>query len=61
MLSKFTTYLKEVRLELKKVNWPTRSQTTKYTLAVIGISLAFAVFFGAFDYVFSWLLNIFIL
>lgn len=61
MLSKITTYLKDVRLELKKVNWPTRSQTTKYTLAVVGISLAFAVFFGAIDYLFSWVLNTFIL
>lgn len=61
MFSKLTTYLKDVRLELKKVNWPTRSQTTKYTLAVIAISLVFAIFFGALDFVFSWVLNNFIL
>ena len=50
-------YLKEVRTELKKVNWPTREQTIKYTLTVIVISLATAIFFGALDYVFGWLLN----
>ncbi len=54
-------YLKEVRAELKKVNWPTRAQTIKYTLAVIAISLAVALFFGALDYVFGWILNTFII
>ena len=50
-------YLKEVRSELKKVNWPNRAQTIKYTVAVLVISLALAVFFGALDYGFGWVLN----
>ncbi len=61
MFSKLTHFLKEVQVELKKVNWPTKTQTTKYTLAVIGISLATALLFGALDYMFSWLLETFIL
>lgn len=54
---KLIDYLKEVRTETKKVNWPTRKQTIKYTLVVIGIALAVAVFLGALDYLFG---NIFI-
>ena len=58
MFKKAISYFKEVRVELKKVNWPTRSQTFKYTIAVISMSLAMAVFFGGIDYVFSLLINI---
>ena len=50
-------YLKEVRAELKKVNWPNRAQTIKYTVAVLIISIALALFFGALDYGFGWILN----
>ncbi|MEK9174753.1 MAG: preprotein translocase subunit SecE, partial [Patescibacteria group bacterium] len=61
MLNKLTTYLKEVRLELSKVNWPSREQTTRYTFLVIGVSLAVAFFLGGLDYIFSWVLNKFVL
>ncbi len=58
---KITTFLKEVRLEMKKVNWPTRQQTIRYTLIVIGVSVAVAAFLGALDFIFTALLNKFIL
>ncbi|MDP3764171.1 MAG: preprotein translocase subunit SecE [bacterium] len=60
-MNKLTSYLKDVRVELTKVNWPTREQTTRYTLLVIGVSLAVAVFLGGLDYVFSFILNKFVL
>ncbi len=37
--------------ELKKVSWPSKKDTLKYTYAVIGLSAALALFFGALDYV----------
>lgn len=46
-------YFKEVRAEMKHVSWPTRSQTIAYTLVVIAISLATAVYLGLWDYIFS--------
>ena len=55
------TFLKEVRLEMKKVNWPTRQETLRYTLIVVGISIAVAAFLGAIDFIFTILLNQFIL
>jgi len=61
MLNKITTFLKEVRLEMKKVNWPTREETIRYTLIVIGISVAVAIFLGGLDFVFTTLINKFIL
>ncbi|OIP76460.1 MAG: preprotein translocase subunit SecE [Parcubacteria group bacterium CG2_30_36_18] len=60
-ISKITTFLKEVRLEMKKVNWPTREETIRYTLIVIGISVAVAIFLGGLDFIFATLLNRFIL
>jgi preprotein translocase subunit SecE len=61
IFSKITTFLKEVRLELKKVTWPTRQDTVKYTMTVVIISLGVALFLGAADYIFAWLLKKFIL
>jgi preprotein translocase subunit SecE len=58
--SKVITFLKEVKLELKKVNWPTRKETVKYTLIVIGVSAAVAAFLGGLDFIFTTLLNRFI-
>ena len=60
-LNKITTFFKEVRLEMKKVNWPTRKETIRYTLIVIGVSVAAAVFLGGVDFAFTTILNRFIL
>jgi len=57
MITKLVTFLKEVKLEIKKVNWPTRQQTIKYTLIVIGISAGVAAFLGTLDFIFTALLN----
>ena len=43
-MGKLTSYLKDVRVELGKVNWPTREQTTTYTMLVIGVCLVVAIF-----------------
>ncbi|MBW2963620.1 preprotein translocase subunit SecE [Candidatus Woesearchaeota archaeon] len=46
-------YIKDSIIELKKVTWPTKKETTNYTLLVIGISLAIAAFIGIIDFFFS--------
>lgn len=43
-------FLTEVKNELAKVVWPTRSETVKYTVIVILFSLGVALILGAFDY-----------
>ncbi len=53
-MNKITKYVKESAEEMKKVTWPTKKETRQYTLLVIGISLAVAIFLGALDYIFSW-------
>ena len=55
------TFLKEVRLEMKKINWPTRQETLRYTLIVIGMSVVVAIFLGGLDVIFRRLLESLIL
>jgi preprotein translocase subunit SecE len=61
MFQRLIQYFKEVKLELGRVNWPTREQTIKYTTIIIVVSLAVAFFLGGLDYLFSWILNKFVL
>ncbi|HUV81096.1 MAG TPA: preprotein translocase subunit SecE [Patescibacteria group bacterium] len=60
IINKTIVFLKEVRLEMKKVNWPTKKETVKYTLIVIGISLGVALYLGGLDFLFIALRNKFI-
>ncbi len=45
---------------MAKVKWPTKSDTINYTIVVIGVSLAVAVFLGALDFVFTTGFNFFL-
>lgn len=58
---KIVIFVKEVRIEMKKVNWPNRQETLRYTLIVVAVSLVVAAFLGALDFIFSALINKFIL
>jgi len=60
-MKKILTFLKETKVELKKVNWPTRKETTKYTLIVIGSSLVVAIFLGGLDFFFTWIITNFLI
>lgn len=61
LLEKLINYLKETRIELKHVNWPTRKVALNYTFLVIGISLAVAAYLGVFDKIFTSLLDALVL
>jgi len=61
MSNKAIQFIKEAKAELLKVNWPTKQQTINYTLTVIGISIAIALFLGGWDYFFESIFKTFIL
>jgi len=46
-------YLRETRAELKKVTWPTREEAMNLTYIVLGVTLAFSVFLGLLDWIFT--------
>ena len=51
-------YLRETRGELYKVTWPTREESQRLTLIVLGVTAAMAIFLGVLDFTFSNLLNL---
>jgi len=57
---RFIQYLKDTKGELKHVSWPTRRQSTYFTVLVIVLSLITAVFLGIFDTIFTKLLGLII-
>lgn len=54
-------FLKEVRIEMKKVSWLSRREVLNYTTVVILLSAVVGVYLGALDFVFGELLRILIL
>jgi preprotein translocase SecE subunit len=60
-MNRFVNYLKDTRAELIHVSWPTRRQAIVFTIVVIVISIITAAFLGLFDYIFSLILQKFIL
>ena len=60
MFKKFTTYIKNSFVELKKVSWPTEKQTINNTLLVVGISLAVAIFLALIDFLLTKILQLII-
>jgi preprotein translocase subunit SecE len=51
-------FLREVRVELKKVTWPSRKQTIGSTVVVIVIVLLISAFLGIVDMGLSSLINV---
>lgn len=53
-------FLGEVKQELHKVQWPTKTQTMRYSLLVVAISIAVAIYLGVLDYFFAFVLKQFV-
>lgn len=60
-MQSITNYFKEARVELAKVIWPTRQETTRSTIMVIGLSVFVAVFLGGLDILFTFIMRTFVL
>lgn len=61
MLNAIKNYFVGAFQEMKKVTWPTKSQTINYSIMVIALSVGMALFFGVLDYIFNWgVTNIFL-
>jgi preprotein translocase subunit SecE len=52
-MNKIINYFKTSWAEMKKVSWPTKKQTFEYSMLVICLSVGFALYFVALDYVFN--------
>lgn len=55
------TFLREAKVELLRVNWPSRQEIFRYTVLVVVISISVAIFLGALDFLFSFLVETYLL
>ncbi len=51
-------YIKEVRLELNKVAWPSRHEVITFTIIVLAMVVVFGLYTGALDFIFQQLLKL---
>jgi len=58
IFGKTAQFLREVKVELKKVTWPSRKQTIGSTVVVIALVMIISVFLGAVDLGLSSLIRI---
>lgn len=54
-------FVKQSRDELRKVHWPTRQQTIRYTGIVVVASLAVSLLIGGIDYILAFVLERFVI
>ncbi len=52
-MNKITDYIKEIKVEMNNVKWPSRKQTIGFTVAVILVSVLVAYYIGLFDFIFK--------
>ncbi len=60
MANKFLNYIKDTRVEMKKVNWLSRKEVINFTIVVIVVSIGVSAVLGAFDAVFSKVISVLI-
>jgi preprotein translocase subunit SecE len=61
VVQRVADYLREVSVELRRVDWPTRTELVRMSIVVLVVLSLLALYLGAFDYIFTvvvkrWLL-----
>jgi preprotein translocase SecE subunit len=51
-------FIRESRIELRKVVWPTRQEATRLTLVVIAVSAGVGLILGGFDFAIAQLFSL---
>ncbi len=52
----FSVLLRESRIEIRKVVWPTRPETTQTTLVVLAVVVLTSIFLWGVDSLLSWII-----
>jgi preprotein translocase subunit SecE len=58
MIGKISQFVKDVKLEMNKVTWPTRDELSASTTIVLVVSLALAVFIFMADFLLSRIMDL---
>lgn len=54
LVQRIVRYLREVRIELARVDWPSRKELVGSTLVVVVVLVALSLYLGAWDYLFTF-------
>jgi len=57
VIGKIRAFLDDVKVEMKKVTWPTMNQTKGSTVVVILTVIAIAIYFGVVDFFLSKMIH----
>lgn len=60
MFNKLANYIKETKIEMTHVAWPTKSQAVNFTILVVAFSVGVSLFLGVFDMLFGYLVQMLI-
>jgi preprotein translocase subunit SecE len=55
LVERVVRYLREVWLELRRVDWPGRTELVASTVVVVAVLVILAVYLGAWDALFTWI------
>ncbi len=58
---KINIFFKEVWVEMKRVSWLSRKDIIKYTLIVLAVTIAVALFLGGLDFIFTEIIKRFVI
>lgn len=53
-VQRIVRYLREVRTELTRVDWPSRKELIGSTIVVVVVLVALSLYLGAWDYIFTF-------
>ncbi len=59
-MQSFIEYIKDAKGEFAHISWPTRRQAVGFTILVVVLSVATALYLGAFDTLFTTIIKKFI-
>ncbi len=57
MISRFKQYLRGVRAEFGKIDWPSQAEVFSLTVLVIAMVIVLTIYTGALDALFQWVLQ----
>jgi preprotein translocase SecE subunit len=57
MINRFKQYLRGVRAEFGKIDWPSQAEVFSLTVLVIAMIIVLTIYTGALDALFQWLLR----
>lgn len=56
-VERIAAYLREVWIELKRVDWPTRTELVRMSVVVLVVLVVLAIYLGIFDYIYTVLVK----